>query len=91
MVSMRTIAIFLIACAAILFAIAIQKYYSAVETAKAVADQIQGVEFDSVALPIESNVCGFIGILMLVAGTKLLFESRHHSNQGKEPGDSLLR
>ena len=88
MVSMRTIAVFLIACSAILMTIAVQKYINAVETAKAIAERIPGMEFDSVSLPIESSVCGFFAILMFAAGVRLLFESRHQSNQAKE--SSLL-
>lgn len=88
MISMRTIAVFLIACSAILITIAIQKYSNAVATAKAVAEHLQGIELESVTMPIETTVCGFAGILMLVAGVRLLFESRHHS--GKEEKPSLL-
>ena len=87
MVSIRTIAIFLIACSAILFVIAVQKYYNAVATAKAVADQIEGIEFESTALPIETSVCGFAGVMLLVAGLRLLFESRRAV---KENEQSLL-
>ena len=75
MVSIRTIAIFLIACSAIMFVIAFQKYYNAVETAKAIAGQIEGVEFEAVGMPVETSVCGFVGVLLLVAGARLLFES----------------
>jgi len=44
MVSMRTIAVFLIACSAILLTIAIQKYVNAVKTAEAIAQHLDGVE-----------------------------------------------
>ncbi len=75
MVSMRTIAIFLIACSAILFVIAVQKYNNAIATAKAIADRIQGIEFESAGVPIETSVCGLAGVMLLVAGLILLLES----------------
>ena len=89
MISKQTIAIFLIACSAILFVIAVQKYYNTVATAKAIADRIQGVEFESAAIPIETCVCGFAGVMLLVAGVMLLFESRRH-RAVKENERSLL-
>ena len=89
MVSLRTIAIFLIACSAILFVIAVQKYYNTIATAKAVADRIQGVEFESAAMPIETSVCGFAGVMLLVAGVTLFFESRRQ-RVAKENERSLL-
>ena len=76
MVSMRTIAIFLIACSAILFVIAVQKYYSAIATAQAIAERIEEIEFESAGLPIETTVCGLAGVMLLVAGLRLLYESR---------------
>ena len=79
MISKRTIAIFLIACSAILFVIAVQKYYNTVATAKAIAERIQGVEFESAALPIQTSVCGLAGVMLLVAGVTLLFGSRRHN------------
>ena len=88
MVSMRTIAVFLIACSAILLTIAIQKYLNAVETAEAIAEHLEGIEFESVSLPIESSVCGFVAVLMFVAGVRLLFESRH--GKGNQPKESSL-
>ena len=89
MVSMRTIAVFLIACSAILLTIAVQKYLNAVETAEAIAEHLEGIEFESVSLPIESSVCGFFAILMFAAGVRLLFESRHH-NKSDQAKKSLL-
>jgi len=85
MVSLRTIAVFLIACSAIMFVIAYQKYYNAIETAKAIAGQIEGVEFESVGVPIETSVCGFVGVLLLVAGAKLLLASvrKRDANDGE--------
>jgi len=89
MISMRTIAIFLIACSAILFVIAVQKYYNAVATAKAIAERIEGVEFESAGLPVETSVCGLAGVMLLVAGVALLFESRRQ-RAAKENERSLF-
>ena len=79
MISPRTVGIFMIACAAICLTIAIERYYSAVATAKAIAERLEGIEFASVEPPRVSYVCGFTGVILLVAGLRLLFESRHHS------------
>lgn len=87
MVSARTVGIFLIACGAILLTVALERYYSAVETAKAIADQLEGIEFNSVAMPWESSVCGLAAIVLLVAGARTLFESRHLD---KPKDDGLL-
>jgi len=89
MVSIRTIAVFLIACSAILFVIAFQKYYNTVLTAQAIAEQIEGIEFESVGVPIETGVCGFVGVLLLVAGVKLLLDSRG-GNAGENEPPALL-
>ena len=75
MISVRTIGVFLIACAAICLTIAAERYYSAVQTATAIAEQIEGVEFESASLPTVSIVCGLVGIVMLVAGVRLLIDA----------------
>ena len=76
----------MLACSAICLIIAIQKHVNAVTTAKTIADSIDGVEFESVAMPIETKVCGLAGVILLVAGVKMLFESR----QNRNPADGLL-
>ena len=86
MIALRTIAIFMIACSAICFAIAFERYYSAVATAKAIADRIEGVEYVAVKMPRASYVCGFTGVVLLIAGLRLLFESRHRVSSN----DALL-
>ena len=85
MKSQRSIGIFLLACSAICLTIAIQNYISEVQTAKAIADLIEEVEFESVRMPIETIVCGLVGIMLLVAGARLLFESmrKPKSDSGK--------
>lgn len=86
MISPRTIGVFMIGCGAILLTIAFERYYSVVQTAKAIAEQIEGVEFESVAMPTVSAVCGFAGVVLLAAGLRMLFESRH----ANKPDDGLL-
>ena len=75
MISPRTVAVFVIASAALCLTIAVERYYATVRTAKAVAEQIRGFEIDSVGIPRETIVCGLAGIVLLVAGANLLFES----------------
>ena len=90
MVSARTIGIFLIAAGAILFTVAMERYNSAVTTAKAIADQIEGMEFESVGMPLVSSVCGLAAIVLLVAGAKVLFDSRHLDKPKNPAEDGLL-
>ena len=89
MISARTIGVFLIACAGICVTIAIERYYSSVATAEAIAEQLEGVEFDSVSLPMVSKVCGFAGLVMLVAGGKLVVDSL--TSKTNNPDDGLLQ
>lgn len=88
MVSFRTLGVFMIACGALLLTVAIERYYSAVQTAKAIAERLDGIEFESVALPNVSMVCGFAGVMLLIAGARMLFESRHSSEPAAD--DRLL-
>ena len=72
---LRSIGALLLAGSAICFIISVERYLTAVRTAKAIMAQIDGVEFESVAVPIETTVCGLVGVVFLVAGFRLLFES----------------
>jgi uncharacterized membrane protein len=76
-------AMFLLACSAICLIVAIERYQSAVFTAKAVAAQLDGVEFESVGIPLISAVMGFVSVVFCVAGMRLLFEHRRAENQPK--------
>ena len=42
---------------------------------------LEGVEFESVGIPIESIVCGLAGGVMLVAGVILIAERNHEPDQ----------
>ena len=75
MKSHRTLGAFMIACAAICIIIAVQTYTNAVTTASAIAELIDGVEFESVEPPLVSYVTGICGVVLLVAGARVLFES----------------
>jgi len=72
---LRSTGIFAVACPVICFIIAIERYVSKVTTAKAIADQIEGFEFESVATPIETMVAGLAGVVLLIIGLRLTFES----------------
>jgi putative Mn2+ efflux pump MntP len=74
MKQLRTIGVFALACSAICFIIAIERYYSAVKTAEEVAERM-GLELESIGTPTESLVSGFASVLLLIIGTRLVFES----------------
>ena len=80
MKQLRIIGIFLVACSAICFIIAVERYLTAVRTGKQIAAALEGVEFESVATPIETTVCGLFGIALFVAGARLLFQSVRKTN-----------
>jgi len=87
MISIRTIGVFMIVCAAICLTIAIERYYSAIQTAEALAEILDGIEFESVSMPTVTKVCGFVGILLLVGGLRMLFDSlRGQKDQDHEDG-----
>ena len=72
---LRSIGAFMIACAMICGLIATERYNSAKTTAQAVADALPGVDFVSVGIPLATKVAGLIGVMLLVAGAKCIFES----------------
>lgn len=84
---LRSTGLFLLACSAICLIVAIQKYQSAVATAEKIAEQLEGIEFESVGIPQVSMVMGFIGAVFLVAGIRLLFDS----SQSKPQSDDMLQ
>lgn len=75
MKSVRTIGVFLIACSALCFIMAWERYRAAVREGQAIAEALGGVEFESVSVPLESIVGALIGVVLLVAGARLLVES----------------
>jgi ABC-type Fe3+-siderophore transport system permease subunit len=79
MKQLRTIGIFLVACSALCFIIAIERYLTAVRTGKQIAATLKGVEFESVSTPLATIVCGVVGVALFVAGVRLLFESVRRS------------
>ena len=72
----RSTGLFLLACSAICLIIAIERYQSAVLTAKTIAEQLDGIEFESVGVPLVSIVMGFVAVVLFAAGIRLVFESR---------------
>ncbi len=81
MKSFRTTGLFLLACSGLCFIIAVERYMTAVRTGEAIAAAMKGVEFETVSMPIETKVCGLVGIALLVAGVRVLFESVGKSNK----------
>jgi uncharacterized membrane protein len=73
---LRSTGVFLICCSAICLIVAVERYQSAVVTGRKIADQLEGIEFESVGIPLVSTVMGFVAIVFLVAGIRLLLESR---------------
>lgn len=55
--------------------VAADKYYSAILTARELAQQLPGVEFVSVDIPTVSLVCGTLGVMLLVASVILIAQS----------------
>ena len=84
---LRTTGIFLICCGVICLIIAIERFQSAVLTARKVTEQLEGVEFDSVGIPLQTTVTGFAAVVFFVAGVRLLWESR--GSKGK--AEAMLR
>ncbi len=76
-------AVFLLACSAICLIVAIERYQSAVFTAKAIAAQLDGVEFESAGIPLISLVMGFVSVVFCVAGIRLLFDNRRSGNSAE--------
>lgn len=87
MKSLRTAGFFLLACSALCFIIAIERYLTEVRTGKQIAAALKEIEFESVSIPIETTVCGLVGISLFVAGARLLFDSVRKSR----PNDGLLK
>ena len=75
MKQLRSIGTFLIVCAILCGLIAYERYATARNTAIAVAEAIEGIEFTSVTPPITTVVAGLIAIILLVAGVTCLFNS----------------
>lgn len=75
MKSVRTLGVFLVACSALCFIMAWDRYQSAIREGKAIAEALKGIEFESVSAPVESIVGGLIGVVLLVAGARLIFDS----------------
>ncbi|MFK7765961.1 MAG: hypothetical protein AB8B55_01880 [Mariniblastus sp.] len=87
--NLRTIGLFLLACSAICFIVAAERYQSAVEAAKKMMGPLEGFEVDSVSLPLVSSVCGLAGVVLFVAGVRLMFE-QVKANRAKSK-DGMLK
>ena len=84
---LRSVGTFLIVGSALCFIMAYERYATKLRTAQAIADSIEGVELESVSLPIETTVVGLIGVGLLVAGLKCVFNAFQEPK--KEPGELL--
>ena len=71
----RSIGVFMIVCSVICVLIAYERYSTAKETAKAVAERLDGVEFVSVGWPTTSIFAATLGVVLLIAGLKCLADS----------------
>ena len=58
----------MMACSMICFLIAYERYVSAVATGRAIAEQLQGIEFVGVRTPKISLIALGLGVTLLVAG-----------------------
>ena len=75
MKSERSIGIFILVGGLFCLTIAVDKYYSAMKTAKELSKMMPGFELESVAIPTETIVCGAVGVMLLVAGVILIAKS----------------
>ena len=87
---LRTIGAFMVVSAIICFVIAYDRYQNAWTTGKAIADQIEGFQFEGVTTPIETYVAGFAGVVLLVAGVRC-FASWRAIKKAATQEDGLLK
>ena len=60
--------------------IAIDKYYSAIATAREIDQQLPEFKLDTVGIPTVSLVCGTLGVMLLVASVILIANSFRPAN-----------
>jgi hypothetical protein len=75
MKQLRSIGVFLIVCSILCGLIAYERYRTARNTAMAVAEVIEGIEFVGVTPPLTTVVAGLLGVMLFVAGLKCVFDS----------------
>lgn len=75
----RVSGIFLLCCSAICLIIAINKRQNLIQTGSQVAESM-GLKLESTGLPFDLVVTVFIGIVFLVAGLRLIWDSRKKKN-----------
>ena len=75
MKQLRSIGVFMIVCSVICVLIAYERYSTAKATAKAIAEELEGVEFVSVGWPVTSIFAATLGVVLLVAGVKCVADS----------------
>lgn len=83
--TLRSIGTLLVAAASLCGLIAYEKYRSAVVTAEAFSQAVDGIEFQA-TVPIEAWVAGFLAVLLATAGVRCLLEwnsNRHNSTDGQ--------
>ncbi len=71
--SLRSTGIFLIVCAALCGLVAFERYQTARRTAMAISNLIAGFEIESVSIPIETKVAGFLSVMFVVAGLRCIW------------------
>lgn len=81
---LRSVGAFMIAASILCFLMAYERHATHVATAKAVMEQLDGIEFESVAYPVETYVCAFIGMVLLVAGVRCIGTWRATRQQESE-------
>ncbi len=86
---LRTIGLFLLACSAICLMVAAERYQATVKAAQEKFAPI-GLEVSSVSLPLVSSVCGLAGIVLFVAGVRLMFE-QVKANRAAAKDDGMLK
>ena len=75
MKSERSMGTFILVCSLFCLTIAVDNYYSALKSAEEVAKAMPWFELESVGIPIETIVCGAVGVMLLVTGLILIVKS----------------
>jgi hypothetical protein len=86
----RSVGFYLLACSLLCAIIALESYQSRVGTAKEVARRL-GIRLESVDVPLQTKVAGFLSITMGVAGAVCLFDFYRNRQSVDPSSESLLQ
>jgi hypothetical protein len=92
MKQLRSVGAFMIVCSILCFVVAYDRYQTNLVTAKALMnlDGFDGVEFDSVSVPMETYIAGFAGVVLLVGGFRCFLTWRSIQKQSEGNSNAML-